>query len=104
ARAVLAPEGRGRAAAGEGIRAGEIWSAATCLTRDLVNEPANVVTPAYLARRAQEIARAGRLGLKILERADCAKLGMGAYIGVAQGSEEPPKFIHLSYTPRSPAR
>jgi leucyl aminopeptidase len=102
--AVVEPEGRQRAAAGEGMRAGEIWATATCLTRDLVNEPANVVTPAYLARRAQEIARAGRLGLKILERADCAKLGMGAYIGVAQGSEEPPKFIHLSYTPRGRAR
>ncbi len=101
---VVEPEGRQRAAAAEGMRAGEIWAAATCLTRDLVNEPANVVTPAYLARRAQEIAKAGRLGLKILERADCAKLGMGAYIGVAQGSEEPPKFIHLSYTPRGRAR
>ena len=101
---VVEPEGRQRAAAGEGMRAGEIWAAATCLTRDLVNEPANVVTPAYLARRAQEIAKAGRLGLKVLERTDCAKLGMGAYIGVAQGSEEPPKFIHLTYTPRGRAR
>jgi leucyl aminopeptidase len=36
----------------------------------------------------------------VLERADCKELGMGAYLGVAQGSIEPPKFIHLTYTPR----
>ena len=102
--AVSEPERRSQAAAEEGMRAGETWAAATCLARDLVNEPANVVTPAYLARRAQEIARAGRLGLKVLERADCAKLGMGAYVGVAQGSHEPPKFIHLTYKPKGRAR
>ena len=102
--AVIEPERRSQAAAGEGMRAGEIWAAAVCLARDLVNEPANVVTPAYLARRAQEIARAGHLGLKVLEREDCAKLGMGAYVGVAQGSEEPPKFIHLTYRPKGRAR
>ena len=102
--AVSEPERRSRAAAANGMRAGETWAAATCLARDLVNEPANVVTPAYLARRAQEIARAGRLGLKVLERADCARLGMGAYVGVAQGSHEPPKFIHLTYKPKGRAR
>jgi leucyl aminopeptidase len=102
--AVSEPERRSRAAAEDGMRAGETWAAATCLARDLVNEPANVVTPAYLARRAQEIARAGRLGLKVLERADCARLGMGAYVGVAQGSHEPPKFIHLTYKPKGRAR
>jgi leucyl aminopeptidase len=101
---VVEPERRSQGAAAEGMRAGEIWAAATCLTRDLVNEPANVVTPTYLARRAQEIARAGHLGLKVLERADCARLGMGAYVGVAQGSHEPPKFIHLTYKPKGRAR
>jgi leucyl aminopeptidase len=102
--AVSEPDRRSQAAAEAGVRAGETWAAATCLARDLVNEPANVVTPAYLARRAQEIARAGRLGLKVLERADCARLGMGAYVGVAQGSHEPPKFIHLTYKPKGRAR
>jgi leucyl aminopeptidase len=41
----------------------------------------------------------------VLEQADCAKLAMGAYLGVAQGSQEPPKFIHLRYAPaRRPRR
>src|SRR5262249_3800524 len=35
---------------------------------------------------------------------DCEKLGMGAYVGVAQGSLEPPKFIHLTYKPRQRTR
>ena len=83
---------------------GRIAAEATCLARDLVNEPANVVTPTFLARRAAEIAEEGGLALRVLDRAECAKMGMGAYVGVAQGSEEPPKFIHLTYTPKGRAR
>jgi leucyl aminopeptidase len=40
----------------------------------------------------------------VLDREDCAKLGMGAFLGVAQGSQEPPQFIHLTYAPRRRAR
>jgi leucyl aminopeptidase len=98
--AVLELDRRQQPAAREGVRVGEIAAAATCVARDLVNEPANVITPTMLARRAEEIAKAGGLALKVLERADCAGLAMGAYLGVAQGSVEPPKFIHLTYTPR----
>jgi leucyl aminopeptidase len=57
-----------------------------------------------LARRAAEIAEDGGLGLRVMERAECAKMGMGAFVGVAQGSEEPPKFIHLTYTPKGRPR
>ena len=39
------------------------------------------------------------MSCKILEKADCEKLGMGAYLGVADASDEAPKFIHLTYTP-----
>jgi leucyl aminopeptidase len=101
---VLEPDRRQQAAAREGVRIGEVWALATCLARDLVNEPANVVTPASLAERAKEVAAAGDLELKVLEREECAELAMGAYLGVAQGSHEPPKFIHLIYRPRGRAR
>ena len=101
---VLEPDARQGAAAREGARLGEIGAAGTSLARDLVNEPANVVTPTYLAERAREIARVGRLRVRVLDRADCAKLGMGAFLGVAQGSQEPPQFIHLTYAPRRRAR
>jgi leucyl aminopeptidase len=102
--AVVEPDRRHHAAVREGLRLGEIWADAACVARDLVNEPANVMTPAYLARRAEEIAQAGSIECKVLEREDCAKLGMGAYLGVAQGSQEPPKFIHLTFAPRQRAR
>ncbi|MBI2198456.1 MAG: leucyl aminopeptidase [Candidatus Rokubacteria bacterium] len=102
--AVVEPDRRQQALAREGVRLGEIWAQATCAARDLVNEPANLVTPTYLAGRAEEIARAGRLKVRVLERDACATLGMGAFVGVARGSQEPPKFIHLTYAPRGRAR
>ncbi|HXJ77327.1 MAG TPA: leucyl aminopeptidase [Candidatus Methylomirabilis sp.] len=98
--AVVETDRRLHPAVRDGMRLGEIWADATCVARDLVNEPANVMTPGYLARRAEEIAQAGALELKVLDREECAQLAMGAYLGVAQGSQEPPKFIHLSYVPR----
>ena len=98
------PERRQEAAIKDGLRLGELFASAACFARDLVNEPANQVTPTYLAKVATQIAKDGRLRLKVYERADCQKLGMGAYLGVAQGSQEPPKFIHLTYAPRGRAR
>ncbi|MBW4519257.1 MAG: leucyl aminopeptidase [Scytolyngbya sp. HA4215-MV1] len=70
------------------------------LARELVAAPANVVTPITLAETAQAIAQAHGLDLEILEREDCEKLGMGAFLGVAQASDLPPKFIHLTYRPK----
>ncbi len=69
------------------------------LARQLVAAPPNVATPQHLADTAAAIARDHGLELRVLEREDCQALGMGAYLGVAQGSELPPKFIHLTYRP-----
>ncbi|MGP1387418.1 MAG: leucyl aminopeptidase [Thainema sp.] len=71
----------------------------TILARELVSAPPNVVTPMSLAETAQSIASDSGMELEILEREDCEKLGMGAYLGVAQASDMPPKFIHLTYKP-----
>lgn len=101
---IVNPDSKNQAAIREGIRVGEIFATATNFARDLTNEPANMVTPTTLAKTAQEIAKEGKLSLKIYERDDCKKMGMGAYLGVAQGSLEPPKFIHLAYKPRGRAR
>jgi leucyl aminopeptidase len=73
------------------------------LARELVAAPPNVVTPQALADTAAGIARDFGLELKVLERADCAALGMGSYLAVAQGSDLPPKFIHLTYRPAGTA-
>ena len=74
------------------------------LARELVAAPPNVVTPEKLADTAAEIANAYGLTLEILEREQCEKLGMGAYLGVAQASDLPPKFIHLTYRPSGSAK
>ena len=71
--------------------ASSVW-----FVRDLVNTPANDMTPTHLAQKALSLKRP-RLSVKILEKRDAKKLGMGAYLSVAKGSNEPPKFIVLDY-------
>lgn len=68
------------------------------LTRNLANQPSNVCTPSYLAEQAQAMAKQYRsLSLKVLEESDMQKLGMGAFLSVARGTEEPAKLIVLEY-------
>ncbi|NJN58728.1 MAG: leucyl aminopeptidase [Leptolyngbyaceae cyanobacterium SL_5_9] len=74
------------------------------LARELVAAPANVVDPIVLAETAEAIANEFGLELQILEREDCEKLGMGAFLGVAKASDLPPKFIHLTYRPAGTPR
>ncbi|NET56355.1 MAG: leucyl aminopeptidase [Symploca sp. SIO2E6] len=74
------------------------------LARELVAAPASIVTPITLAQTAENIASEYGLTLEILEKEDCEKLGMGSYLGVAQASDLPPKFIHLTYTPQDTPR
>ena len=80
-----------------GCRTGEIISDAVYMVRDLVNAPSNQVTPTFLAERAKEIAQGYGMDIEVLEMAQAEALGMGAFVGVAKGSQEPPKFIILEY-------
>jgi leucyl aminopeptidase len=88
----------------ESANAGLEQAAAICagveLARALVAAPPNVATPHYLAEAAATLAADFQLELKVLERDDCAQLGMGAYLAVAQGSDLPPKFLHLTLPAR----
>ncbi|XDE63497.1 leucyl aminopeptidase [Arthrospira platensis BEA 1257B] len=70
------------------------------LARELVAALANEVNPITMAELAKSLAAEYGLELEILEREDCEKLGMGAFLGVAQASDLPPKFIHLTYKPQ----
>ncbi|MCL2932639.1 MAG: leucyl aminopeptidase [Trichodesmium sp. MAG_R03] len=74
------------------------------LARELVAAPANSCTPITMAKTAEALAKEFGLTVEILEKEDCEKLGMGAFLGVAQGSDLPPKFIHITYKPESTAR
>jgi leucyl aminopeptidase len=81
----------------QGVYKGRVRAQATSLARDLINQPANYMTPSNMVQAAREVAQAWGLELEVLERADMEQLGMGALLGVAQGSSQPPKFIILSY-------
>lgn len=71
-------------------------ASAVNFARDLINTPSNDMTPSVLAKTAREIAK-GKVTVSVLERKDAEKEGMGAYLSVAKGSAEPPKFIVLRY-------
>jgi len=76
---------------------GRVLAEATNLARDMVNEPANHMTPSSMAEQAKGLAESYGLELSVLERAEMQELGMGALLGVAQGSRQPPKFIVIHY-------
>ena len=87
-----------------GIESGVAIGNAVNFCRDMANEPANHMTPSDMAERALEVATEHHLELEVLERPRMEELGMGAMLGVAQGSDEPPKFIIMNYEgdPRNP--
>lgn len=82
-----------------GIALGTAFAEGTILARDLINMPPNIASPAYLAGQAQEMAKEVGLKCTILEKSQMQALKMGALLGVAQGSEFPPKFIILEHNP-----
>ena len=69
--------------------------------RDLINEPSNRLTPRMLAAKAEAMAKEVGLGIEILDERKISELKMGALIGVAQGSVEPPRVIVIRYTPEN---
>lgn len=79
------------------IEKGKIIAEATILARNMVNEPANHMTPSHMAQIAREIANKNGLDVTIMDRERIEEEGMGALLGVAQGTKQPPKFIIMSY-------
>ena len=85
------------AAIKKGMEQGEIIAEATMLARDMVNQPANFMTPSHMAEEARKIAAKYNLEFTVWNREQIEKEGMYALLGVAQGSREEPKFIIVSY-------
>ena len=81
------------------IDRGRIIAEAQNFTRTLANEPSNVLTPLKLAEAARQMAAEFSLDCEVLEQDRMRQLGMGALLGVAQGSAEPPALIILRYQP-----
>ena len=81
----------------QGVARGRAMAEATMIARNMVNEPANVMTPTSMSEVARRVADDNGLGFEVMDNADMREMGMGAFIGVAQGSEEPAKLIILTY-------
>jgi leucyl aminopeptidase len=90
-----------RAAGEKGLSKGRIIAESQNVTRDLVNEPSNKLTPRILAEKAEAMAKSAGLSVEILDEKKIAGLKMGALLSVAQGSVEPPRVIVITYNPSS---
>lgn len=80
-----------------GCHRGRVIAEAVNFARDMVNEPANYMAPGDMAEAAKKLAEGYGLGLTVLEKDRMQELGMGALLGVSQGSCQPPRFIVLDY-------
>lgn len=103
---LLVTDGRAALNLRKSVERATIVGEGVTIARDLVNVPAHDMTPERLAQAAEEIAKASDklIKVKVLDRAACAKLGMNAFLAVAQGAEREPKLIHLTYTSPKPTK
>ncbi|MGC1453814.1 MAG: leucyl aminopeptidase [Nitrospirota bacterium] len=81
----------------KGVKVGEIIAGSTVMARDMVNSPPADMTPVIIAGKAKAIAGQFGLRLQVLNKDRMRKLSMGALLGVASGSVQPPKFIIIEY-------
>jgi leucyl aminopeptidase len=86
----------------DAVEHGRVIAESQNFARDLINEPSNRLTPRILAAKAEAMAKEVGLKIEILDERKIAELKMGALIGVAQGSVEPPRVIVVRYTPENP--
>ena len=84
-------------AAETGLKQGLSVAHGVSLTKDLGNLPPNICTPIYLGEQAEKLAKDYGFKVDVLDEKAIKKLGMGSFLGVAQGSIEPPRFIVLQH-------
>jgi leucyl aminopeptidase len=100
----LLQAGRATEAAKSAIELGKKVANAVCIARDAVNEPPNEMTPAALAQLAGDVARRGKLKIRVLDEKGIERMGMRLLAAVGQGSENTPRFVHLTYNPARKAK
>lgn len=85
-------------AVNEGLRVGQIVATAVNTARDLSNTPANDLTPEEFVARAKEVFKSAKnMTIEVIDRAKAKKLKMGAFLGVAQGSDSEAYILLLHY-------
>ena len=95
--AILLVRGRASGKLEKAIREAQIVSEAVCWVRDLVGMPSNKLTPQILADEALKMCKGRGLKCKVLDEKEMRALGMGALLGVASGSKEPPRLIVVEH-------
>ncbi|RXZ84111.1 leucyl aminopeptidase [Paenibacillaceae bacterium] len=80
-----------------GIARGAAFAAGVCFARDLTNRPGNLLTPEALAEEAEQLSQQYELECEVLDEWSAAEQGMGALLGVGQGSVNPPRMIVIHY-------
>ncbi|MBQ8458668.1 leucyl aminopeptidase [bacterium] len=85
----------------EGVESAKVMAEAVEFARNIANEPAAYATPTKLAEIAKNIEG---IETAIFEEEEIKSLGMGAFLAVAQGSKQPPKFIHMKYSCPNPKK
>ncbi|WP_457677820.1 leucyl aminopeptidase [Thermovibrio sp.] len=88
----------------EEFHLGKVLAEATNFTRDLVNEPGNVITPEKLAEVAKEISEEYGFECKVFDERKLEKNQMVGILTVGRGSKNPPRFIHIAYKPKNPKK
>lgn len=94
---ILTPNETDLPAVRQAVERGRIMGEATNLARELANEPGNTLTPTRLAETARQIAEENGLEFYVIDREEAKRKGMGAFLGVAQGSNQPPAMIVMRY-------
>ena len=83
---------------GKGLKTGRVIAESANYVKDLVNEPASVVTSIFMEKQARKLAsKHSKLKIRVLNKPELKKLGMGAMLGVNAGSDKPPKLIIFEY-------
>jgi len=94
---VVADDKEQAKALGTGLARGSAIGNGVTLAREMANRPGNLCTPSHLATEAKRLGREFGLKVEVLDQKAIQKLGMGSFLAVAQGSEEPPRFIVMHY-------
>ncbi len=84
----------------KGLKRGEAIGESMNITRDLANEPPNILTPTEMAKRGEKMAKEVGLKCEVLSEDKMRKLGMGSLLSVSIGSEQEGKLVIFRYTPK----
>jgi len=96
--------GTGGAKVKDALAKGAAIGEAVCVARDFVNEPGGSLTPPKFAQEATKIAKREKLTIKVLDLAAIKKAKLGGLLGVNRGSTLQPRFVEMTYKPKTKAK